>query len=214
MIYAIRLPSCLVLLVVGLLAACTDDSELSGTEKPRFGRSPAPSFAELSNGFQTSTAQQVKVVSDNRFKLELSGDGETFASAIDLLNTRAAGSANCTTDVPASAERKAALLARLQDAPQQRFFNAFVDKTSLAGASEQHRVAHTWNEPDGGLFTARVGSAPNLLPGSNATVSEASKNVFVFTGGVVMIADRTGQVADHLYMACPNLDTITITLTR
>jgi hypothetical protein len=138
-----------------------------------------------------------------------------FRGSIDLANTIAAGASSCVTD-PAnvSDQRKRELLARMADAVQNRFFNMAFDRQAPGSSSETHQVAHTWSEADGKLFSLRIGDASGLLPGDYATATEIAQNVFVFTAGAARIADRTGSVRNHVYMACPNLDEVTVALTR
>jgi hypothetical protein len=169
----------------------------------------------LTGGFFTDSPQPVEIVTDGARKLELHADQSVFQGSINLANTIAAGTTPCNTD-PAgvSEERKAELLARMADALQNRFFNAVVDRQNIGVPSEVHRVAHTWSEADGKQFSLRIGVASELLPGVYATVTEPSPNVFVYTGGAARIVDRTGSVPNHVYMACPNLDEVTVALTR
>lgn len=171
--------------------------------------------ATLAGGFSTFSAQSVEIVSDGARKLELHADQTVFQSSVDLSNTIAAGIGGCTTE-PAgvSDERKAQLLARMADALQNRYFNAAVDRQGMGAPSATHSVAHTWTEADGVLLSLRIGPATELLPGNFATATEVARDVFVYTGGAARIIDRTGSVKNHVYMACPNRDTVTVTLTR
>lgn len=170
--------------------------------------------ATVAGGFATASPQPVEIVSDGARKLELHADQTVFQSSIDLSNTIAAGIAGCVTEPAVSDERKAQLLARMADALQNRYFNAAVDRQKMGAPSETHRVAHTWTEADGVLLSLRIGPATELLPGSYATATEIAPDVFQYTGGAARIIDRTGSVKNHVYMACPNRDVVTVTLTR
>ena len=209
------IPIALVMVVAA--AACQEQGLLTAPgASPLTAKSGGSRTGTVINagGFSTASPQPVEIVNDGVRKLELHADQTVFQDAIDLSNTIAAGIASCVTDRPVSDERKAELLARMADALQNRHFDAAVDRQRMGAASETHKVAHTWNEPGGVLFSLRIGPATELLPGRYATVTEASKDVFVYTGGAARIADRTGSVPSHVYMACPNLDTVTVTLTR
>ncbi len=105
------------------------------------------------------------------------------------------------------------------DLDQVRFFGMGVDKTRLGEASDKHGIAQTWREEDPDkLFSLRVGSV-ELLPGSSATVTLIKGDIdgnstLVFSGGGVLVSDRSGQVKDFVKLACPNKDIITVTVTR
>jgi hypothetical protein len=206
-------------LVLGAIAAaCHDYAQLTspadalGAKGGKAG--PATARVGLTGAF-AAASQPVEIVNDGSRKLELHADQAVFQSSIELAATMAAGTASCVTDpanVPES--RKAELLARMADVLQNRFFNLTVDRQRMGQPSEVHQVAHTWSEADGKLFSLRIGAAPALLPGNFATISETSPDLFVVTGGAARIADRTGSVKNHVYMACPNLDQVTVALAR
>jgi hypothetical protein len=171
----------------------------------------------LTGAFATQIPQGVQVIADNQLKLELSRT-DTFQDTIDLLATIAAGTGTCVSEpANASQARKGALLAKMQDALQNRHFNALIDRTALGSASPDHQVAHTWGDEDGGLYSLRIGEA-GMLPGLHATVTRTEvspgRYEYTFTGGAARMADRTGRVKNHLYLACPNLDTVMLTIAR
>jgi hypothetical protein len=206
-------------IAVAVVAACQDYTGITAPAvaplAAKGGKSgPATGTVNVSGGF-AAAAQPVEIVNDGSRKLELHADQSVFQSSIDLVNTIAAGTAGCVTD-PAgvSEQRRAELLARMADALQNRYFNLTYDRQRPGQPSDVHQVAHTWSEADGKLFSLRIGAAPALLPGNFATITETSADVFVVTGGAVRIADRTGRVKNHVYMACPNVDAITVSLTR
>lgn len=45
------------------------------------------------------------------------------------------------------------------------------------------------------------------------TVTEPTPRVYRFTGGKVLIVDRTGKVRNHVWIVCPNLDEFVVTWT-
>jgi hypothetical protein len=207
------------ILTLILAAACHGNREITAPGESalaaRGGKSgPATGTVDVSGAF-TAAAQPVEIVNDGARKLELHAQESVFQSTIDLASTITAGTAGCVTD-PASVpeSRKAELLARMADALQNRFFNLTYDRQRPGAPSEMHQAAHTWSEADGKLFSLRIGSAPALQPGNFATITEVSAGVFVVTGGAARIVDRTGSVKNHVYMACPNLDQVTIALVR
>jgi hypothetical protein len=175
------------------------------------GGNPGSATAELS-GDATSPAQTVNVVSNTSRKLELSAHESVFVNTLAL---SVAALAECSVDKAGVPESKLlAMLERLSDAEQNRFFSFYVDRTALNAASSDHNLGQTFtDDADGRLYTVRIGAA-NLLPGAGpATMSEDGAGVYTISGGAIVIADRTGGAKHHVYMACPNPNAVTVTVT-
>ena len=101
-----------------------------------------------------------------------------------------------------------------------------VDKTVLVdgeGESDDHRASVAWpndvepDEPEPTIkhFILRVGSFAEL---ANVTVGgDIGKTddplTVTFTGGSVRLRAGRGSLADNFKLTCPNLDTVTMTLT-
>jgi len=114
------------------------------------------------------------------------------------------------------------LFAKLIDNTSGRKLFVRIDKNSLdpPSPSLDNEFLVNWTEGDKGPFDLIIRSA-KLNPGAGSpTVTLAAGDIngdeftVKFTGGSVVLKNRTGKVRDHLALACPNLDVITITLER
>lgn len=84
-----------------------------------------------------------------------------------------------------------------------------VSKPNLEAASDNHGWSLHWYQNDS-LFT--VSENFGMIPGVFPTVEEISSQVYRFSGGRVGIRDRNGSPGrDYLHIACPNLDSFTVT---
>jgi hypothetical protein len=105
-------------------------------------------------------------------------------------------------------DRRARIFAKLIDPTIRGAFalNFNVYKPALGTATGRHKVSRHWNEGPDSLFSMAVSDEEKAFPGVAPTVTEVGPLQFEFTGGVVWINDRTGQVKNYLGVYCPNLD--------
>jgi hypothetical protein len=197
-----------------VLAACETENPAAPDMHAQYAKGSATGSGtvavSLSDGSITSAPQTANVVSNISTKLELSAHESKFRSALVMTANRA----DCNVDRAVTPQIEAKLqtmLSKLVDAEQNRFFSFYVNRAALNAESADHNLGHTFTDEDGRLYTVRIGSA-KLLPGPKATITEGPSRIYTITGGVIVIADRTGGASQHVYMACPNTNSITVTV--
>lgn len=191
----------------------------------------------------TPQGVRIQRESDSKIVLEDVRDengASTFSSEIALTLTHAValadldgagfpGSSGCVVKLASTPEEDKkdvilGLLDKFLHLEQVRFFEMTIDKTALGSASAGHNIGSTFTDiaEDATelLISLRAGTNKKLLPGVSATVTvlgggNIDGNFTVeFSGGAASVRDRTGKVKDHVELACPNLDIITVVVTR
>lgn len=184
----------------------------------------------VTNGMKTEDPlSQTVQLQENDQSLGMTASSNTVGEiklAIALVNTHIVGINACVPkDVdlndPDDAARAQELLDKLEgDAAQTRMgFFVDIDKNNLGSASKDHKISVTWKDASGGPFDVRLGTARKLRPGEHAVAEVTSGNIngdftVAFSGGTVLLKNRTGRVRDHFSLACPNEDVVTMVLVR
>ncbi len=183
------------------------------------GSSVSDATVALSGGMTTTSgAQAVRIQRENRniltFEETRNADDNAisaFSTAIDLFSAvTTSDKCDVSDDVPD--DDVPALLEKLDDDEQVRFWSMTVDKRKLGKASDKHEINSTWTDDRGGTFSVHVGTT-DLRP-ANVTVDGTIDGTLVYTGGTVMIKNRTGPVSDHFSVHCDNTKTITVVVKR
>ena len=189
------------------------------------GSSVSDATVALSGGMNTSGAQAVRIQRENRNILTFEETRDSDDNMISLFRTAIALFSGATTsekcvvsDPDVSAGDVEALLAKLNDGEQVRFWSMTADKRKLDKPSDKHEIESTWSDDDG-TFSVHVGTT-DLLPGP-VTVSVTSADgtingdgTLVYSGGTVVIKNRTGPVSDHFSVHCANETPITVVVDR
>lgn len=204
------------------------------------GPTVANATVVLSVGMVTSSAQDVRIQRENDSEIRFEDvrdetGASTFRSRIALTLTHAAALVDhnvdgkpdffgCVVDPADTPEvDMLTLLDMFLDGEQLRFFGMNIDKTALSLASDAHGIASTFTDDITGKLISLVGAgttrSKKLLPGVSATATLTMGGIngdftVEFSGGAASVRDRTGKVREHVTLACPNKDKITVAVTR
>lgn len=160
---------------------------------------------ELSGALLTASPQPLSYFKNNKRQVAAGGDIEVGVGFADTYAAFSGDPSPCRVspaDTPRA--RQLELLAFLLDPTATRGLWMSVDKTSIGSPSDNQGVLV--HGADG--IGVGVGTQ-SLLPEAGApTVTEGPPGSYTFTGGAVQIDDESGPEADHVALACPNLDQV------
>lgn len=170
------------------------------------------------SGDATANAQGAAIEKESNAGLTLVSDTD-FADALDFL--AAAGSPTvgglgaCVTD-PADLESSDPaglqnLIDHFVDADQARRLAVTVNLKHLGEPGGGGTLFHTWNDTDGDgdQYRTRV-TESSLRRGDAVTVELTGVDTYTFTGGSVVSWNTSTDQA----IACPNLGSVTVAITR
>ena len=187
------------------------------------GTGRAVADVTIAGGMVTDPATQPVNLSenDNRLKINSSAfDVMDIQLAIALTETLDAGINECRKNREGTG-KEASLFARLSNAVQERMgFFVTIDKNGLGSPSADNEISVTWQEGADGPFDVSIRFA-KLDPdaGSPTVTLRDGEDInadftATFSGGSVVLRDRDGKPQEHLTLACPNLDVVTMALVR
>jgi len=200
--------------------SCKDDGNGDGTLKADL---------TMTSGMLTNPSPQTVQLQENDQSLGMTASSNTVGEItleIALVDTHKAGIDVCVPkdvdlDDTEDIARAQTLFDKLEAAPHEILgFFVDIDKNNLGSPSKDHNVSVTWKDASGGgPFDVRLGTARKLRPDEHAVARVTSGYIngnftVEFSGGTVLLKNRTGRVRDHFTLACPNRDVVTMVLVR